>query len=155
MQSEEFKKAVGCFPTGVSVISTAHRDKLWGFTANSFVSVSLDPPLISFCLSKGSRSFTAFKEVKNFGVSILSNDQGDIAKNFAQKKVDKFSNVNYIISELSKSPLIVGATCFLECAKYEQFSCGDHDIFIGKVISTKIDDSKSPIVYFAKSYLKI
>jgi len=152
VQNEEFKKAVGCFPTGVAVITTSNADKLWGFTANSFASVSLDPPLISFCLNKESASFTAFDNATTFAISVLSSDQSEISKHFAQKRMDKFANIDYKIGNFSKSPLITGAKCFLECKKYDQFECGDHYIFVGKVMSTNINEEKSPIVYFAKTY---
>ncbi|MDP4708624.1 MAG: flavin reductase family protein [Rickettsiaceae bacterium] len=155
MHNEEFKEAVGKFPTGVTVISTSYDNKLWGFTANSFVSVSLTPPLVSFCLDKGSGSFKAFNKMEYFAINILSNEQAATSKHFANKGKDKFSNIEHEISEFSGNPLIVGAVCFIECKKYKQFECGDHVIFVGEVVRTKIDQSKPPLLYFAKSYKEI
>jgi len=155
VHNEEFKEAVGKFPTGVTVISTVDDNKLWGFTANSFVSVSLKPSLISFCLNIESGSFQAFNQAENFAISILASDQADISKHFAHKGIDKFSNIKHEVSNSSGVPLVTGAVCFIECKKYKQFECGDHMIFVGEVIKTKIDQTKFPLVYFAKSYKEI
>lgn len=155
VRSKEFKEAVGKFPTGVAIISTVDNGDLWGFTANSFVSVSLSPPLVSFCLDKESGSFAAFSRAEYFAVSILAGNQADIAKHFAHKSSNKFVNIDYKIVDFSGVPLITGAICFIECQKYNQFECGDHFIFIGKVMKTKVNSKKSPLLYFAKSYQEV
>lgn len=155
MQNEEFKLAVGKFPTGVTVITTNQGSKLYGFTANSFASVSLEPHLISFCLNKEAYSFDAFSDAEYFSISILSSAQADISGHFARHSADKFKGVDYELGKHSNSPLIQGAICFIECKKYNIFECGDHSIFIGEVIKTQIDEDKSPLLYFSKSYLEI
>lgn len=155
MQIEEFKKAVGKFPTGVTVISTNHGGKLWGFTANSFVSVSLDPQLVSFSLSKKAGSFEAFSSAEYFAVNILASDQAEISKHFAHKSADKFANARYKLSAEKALPLIEGAVCYIQCSKFKQFECGDHFMFIGEVIKAETDEAKSPLVYFAKSYREL
>ena len=155
MKNEEFKAAVGKFPTGVTVISTSHEGKLWGFTANSFTSVSLEPSLISFCLDKKASSLPIFRESPYFAINILANDQSDISIHFATRMKDKFSKVKYKIGEFSKSPLIEGAISCIECVKHKQLECGDHYIFIGEVGETHTDETKSPLVYFAKSYTEL
>lgn len=155
MQIEDFKKAVGKFPTGVCVITTSYNDLLWGFTANSFVSVSLAPPLVSFCLNKGAGSFKAFISSRYFAINILSNNQREIARQFSQSVSDKFADVDYILSAESQIPLIIGATSLIECKKFKQFECGDHYVFIGEVVKINVDESKTPLLYFAKSYREI
>lgn len=152
MHNEEFKKAVGKFPTGVAVISTVQDNKLWGFTANSFVSVSLSPPLISFCRNKASGSFEAFKKSSHFIINTLASDQEEVAKHFAQGLQDKFKDIDYELSDITNSPLISGSVCFIECRQYKQFECGDHVIFVGEVIKTKINQDKHSLIYFDKSY---
>ena len=155
MLSEEFKAAVGKFPTGVTVITASHNDKLWGFTANSFTSVSLDPNLISFCLDKKAASFEAFKELSHFAVNILSSNQADLSSNFARTREDKFAGVSYKAGKFSKAPIINGSISFIECKKYDQIDCGDHYIFIGEALNTSIDETKTPLLYFAKSYTEL
>lgn len=151
-QIEEFKKAVGKFPTGVCVITTSFNDILWGFTANSFVSVSLAPPLVSFCLNKKAGSFDAFIGSKYFSISILSCNQQEMAKQFSRSIPDKFTNVDYQLGAESKTPLITGAASFIQCKKFKELECGDHFIFIGEVVQIAVDENKSPLLYFAKSY---
>jgi flavin reductase (DIM6/NTAB) family NADH-FMN oxidoreductase RutF len=155
VQIEEFKKAVGKFPTGVTVISTNHGGKLWGFTANSFVSVSLDPQLISFSLSKKAGSFSAFSNAEYFLVNILASDQAEISKHFAHKSDDKFANIDYRLSSGKSLPLINGSVCYIECSKFKQLECGDHVMFIGEVLKAETDEEKSPLVYFAKTYREL
>lgn len=152
MQIEDFKKAVGKFPTGVCVITTSFNDILWGFTANSFVSVSLAPPLVSFCLNKEAGSFKAFVGSKHFAVNILASDQQEIAKQFSHSLSNKFVNVDYKLSEELQTPLISGVTSLIECKKFKEFECGDHFIFISEVVRINVDESKAPLLYFAKSY---
>lgn len=155
MRSEEFKAAVGKFPTGVTVVSTSYEGKLWAFTANSFTSVSLEPSLISFCLDKAATSFKIFKESPYFAISILSSDQADLSVHFASHILNKFHSIKYKIGEYSNAPLINGAISFIECKKYDQFECGDHFIFVGEVKKIYIDETKSPLLYFAKTYLEL
>ena len=100
MENEEFKAAVGKFPTGVTIISTSYDDKLWGFTANSFNSVSLEPRLISFCLNKEAGSFDVFRETSHFAVSILSSDQASLSTHFASRISDKFDSVIFHVQTL-------------------------------------------------------
>ncbi len=155
MRNDEFKQAVGKFPTGVTVISTVCDGKSWGFTANSFASVSLEPSLVSFCLNTGSTSFKAFNRSNSFVINILASDQANISTHFSQKGIDKFLNINHIPSDVFQIPTIMGSVCIIECKKYNQFECGDHTIFIGQAINAKIDQYKSPLLYFAKSYKEI
>ena len=155
MQIDEFKKAVGKFPTGVCVISTFSNNRLWGFTANSFVSVSLSPPLISFCLDQNSESFNAFSCAEYFSVNILGHDQENISKHFSYKSENKFLTIDYLPNYYMETPLIIGAASFLGCKKNQQIECGDHFIFVGDVQKTQIDNAKDPLVYFAKSYRAI
>lgn len=159
MEAEQFKKAVGKFPTGVTVISTIYKEKSYGFTANSFTSVSLNPSLISFCLKKNAGSYDAFSNTNHITINILSEEQSDISNHFAKQISDKFTG-EYIKDKYSfdgnfKNPVIHGSNCYIECKKYKQIECGDHDIFILEAIHTNINNEKPPLVYYAKSYKKI
>ncbi len=152
MQIKDFKKAVGKFPTGVCVITTSFNDVAWGFTANSFVSVSLVPPLVSFCLNKEAGSFKAFIGSRYFAVNILASDQQEVAKQFSHSLSNKFANIDYKLCMESQAPLITGAISLIECKKFKEFECGDHFVFIGEVVQINVDESKAPLLYFAKSY---
>lgn len=154
-QIEEFKAAAGKYPTGVTIISTEYNGQLYGFTANSFTSVSLEPKLISFCLNIKAGSFNAFLNSKHFVINILANNQHAIASRFASSISDKFENIDYDESQFG-IPLIKGALSFLECQKYDQIQAGDHYIFIGEVTKSTIDNSdNSPLIYFGRSYREL
>ena len=147
MQSDEFKAAVGKYPTGITIVSTKHGNRFYGFTANSFTSVSLDPALISFCLNVKSASFEAFFNIKYFAINILSTSQIDLATRFASSNIDKFG-----------VPLISNVLSWIECEKYKHVECGDHYIFIGKALKVTVNnnlDSISPLVYYGKSYKEL
>ncbi len=91
VNSERFKQALSTLPTGVTIITTLYNNKLFGFTADSFTSVSLLPPLVSFCLDKQAFSMSAFTSSKYFAVSILAEDQEDISRHFSKFNTDKFA----------------------------------------------------------------
>ena len=155
MDSTIFKTALSKMPTGVTVISTSYDEELFGFTSNSFASVSLQPSLISFCLEKSARSITAFSSTTHFTVSILNEYQKDISKHFAAHIEDKFQAFPYQLSKYSQCPFIEGALCWLECKKVTQYEGGDHLIFIGEVIDTIINKEQNPLIYFEKEYRSI
>jgi len=151
---DDFKQAVGKFPTGVCVIATNYQDQLFGFTANSFVSVSLEPALISFYLDKKSYSLQAFYQADYFTVNILSNDQTDISNHFARSLKDKFQGISYQLNE-HDTPLLDGSISALECEKYNHMDCGDHVLFVGQVQKVKVDNTKHPLVYYGKKYREL
>ena len=90
--------------------------------------------------------------IKYFSINILASNQQEIAKQFSQRSSDKFANVDYQLGVESKTPLLIGGSSFIQCKKFKEVECGDHFIFIGEVVQIAIDESKSPLLYFAKSY---
>ncbi|HJD55324.1 MAG TPA: flavin reductase family protein [Rickettsia endosymbiont of Pyrocoelia pectoralis] len=151
----KFKEAMSCFPQGVTVIATDQDNKLFGFTASSFTSVSLKPPLILFCLNKDSFSINGFKKSDKFAVSILAENQAEISEHFAHSHPDKFAGIAYEIGSKTSCPLIKGAICHIECLKYASYDGSDHIIFVGEVINTTIKNDLKPLIYFHKSYTKL
>lgn len=151
MEINDFKHAVGKFPTGVCVITTHYHDQQFGFTANSFTSVSLSPSLISFCLDKKALSLKAFEHSKYFVVNILSENQSHIADKFAHSGAEKFVGTEYSVNDHA-IPIISGSISFLECKNYKSFDCGDHIIFIGLVEKVSIDDIQKPLLYYGRQY---
>ncbi len=151
MNESEFKESLSKLSAGVSIIATRCQGKLFGFTASSLVSVSLAPPLVSFCLNKDATSFNAFASSDVFSASILAEDQVELSRHFARHIDDKFLKVDYQIGA-NGCPLIENAICLLECEKVQEFSAGDHIIFIGEVKSTKINNDSSPLIYYARNY---
>lgn len=122
-----------------------------GFTANSFTSVSLDPPLILVCIGKSSSNFAAFERATHFGVNILAESQRAISGQFSAKGVDRFAGVDWMTGSLG-SPIISDSVTWLECALHERIDAGDHHILIGRVDAFG-QNSGSPLAYCRGNYV--
>jgi len=155
VNEHEFKESLSKLAAGVSIISTKFEGRLFGFTASSLTSVSLSPPLVSFCLNKDATCLGAFTSSNVFSVSILAENQEDISRHFAKHMDDKFSNAQYHLGAATGCPLMEKAICWLECGKVQEFTAGDHIIFIGEVKTTKINHNQNPLIYCARSYCKV
>ncbi|WP_025597722.1 flavin reductase family protein [Burkholderia sp. WSM2230] len=131
--SQSLRKTLGAFTTGVTVITTLDpQGRRFGVTANSFSSVSLDPPLVLWSQSTTSRSHLAFRDTERFVVNILAVDQIHVSDRFARSSDDKFSGIE-IDEGLGGLPIIRGASAFLECRKIATYPGGDHVVYIGQV----------------------
>jgi flavin reductase (DIM6/NTAB) family NADH-FMN oxidoreductase RutF len=129
----ELRKALGCFITGVTVVTTRDGNgEQRGFTANSFTSVSLDPPLVLVCLSRKASSFAAFAETGYFAVNVLAEDQKEVSSAFASKLQNKFSGMSFRRGT-EGAPILEGAAAWLDCSTHRRIDCGDHIILVGRV----------------------
>ena len=129
----ELKKAFGNFLTGVTVVTTQDSTgESRGFTANSFTSVSLEPPLLLVCLDHSAACFEAFANAEHFAVNILSDGQRSISGVFASKREDKFSGLRW--TNVHGSPVLEGSIAWFACGVHERIAAGDHMILIGRVL---------------------
>ncbi|XKU39809.1 p-hydroxyphenylacetate 3-hydroxylase reductase component [Pseudomonas [fluorescens] ATCC 17400] len=146
-----FRRALGNFATGVTVVTAAdaHGRKV-GVTANSFNSVSLDPPLILWSIDKRSTSHAVFETASHFAVNVLAADQIDLSNNFARPKEDRFAEVEYQAGE-GGAPILADCSARFECEKFQQVDGGDHWIMIGKVVAFD-DCGRSPLLYHQGAY---
>jgi len=152
---EQFKNLMRLWPTGVSVITTIDdMGTKYGFTANSFTSVSLDPMLVSFCLMNTSATLSKLEKSQKFAISILSDGQEDLARTFATPLHDKFLNVRYKQCPKTECPYLEDALGWIECETKFQYHGGDHAIFVGEVISMFMDNTKLPLMYFDRKFRK-
>ncbi|MBO9399069.1 flavin reductase [Shimia sp. R9_2] len=127
------RNAFGAFMTGVTVITTKDADRNpVGFTANSFTSVSLDPPLVLVCLANSSSNYTTFSEAEGFAVNILSEGQIDVSNTFARPVEDRFAAVDWRAGPHG-SPVFDGTSAWFDCSMFKTVDAGDHLILIGKV----------------------
>jgi len=127
------RNAFGCFMTGVTVVTTLDAAGApRGFTANSFTSVSLDPPLLLVCLAKQSRSLATFTEAQGFAVNVLAEDQREISMTFARPGEDRFSGIGWHLGPQG-SPVLDGVSAWFDCARHEVVDAGDHVILVGRV----------------------
>ncbi len=155
-QSDEraLRMALGRFATGVTVISTAGCDgRLAALTANSFSTVSLDPPLVLWSLKRGSPSMPVFLESGHFAVSVLEAGQQELSMRFARSLPDKFEGVR-TIAGIGGCPLIEDALAHFECAVEHSLDGGDHRIFIGRVLKAAYRDGE-PLVFSAGRFGRI
>ncbi len=130
-----FRDALAQFATGVTVIcARSAAGKFVGFTANSFNSVSLDPPLIVWSLIQHGTTLAAFQAAESYAVNVLAQDQADYARRFSRPHIDRFAGVPYRIGAAG-APLIEGCVAWFECRHHAQHPAGDHWLFIGEVIN--------------------
>lgn len=128
------RNAFGSFMTGVTVVTAMTKDGTpVGFTANSFTSVSLDPPLLLVCPAKSLSSFDVFADCERFAVNILSEEQKDISNIFAGSKDDRFAQIDWHTDEHG-NPIIDGALTHFSCKTDRNLDAGDHHILVGEVL---------------------
>ncbi len=152
IDSRELRRVLGAFVTGVTVITTIDENgRAYGLTANSFSSVSLNPPLILWNQSLTAPSYPVFRDAKRFAVNILAEDQIDISQRFARAGQDKFAGIS-IRSGLGGIPLIEGCAAYLECSSEASFPGGDHAVFLGRVEKIEHRARKS-LVFGGGKYL--
>jgi flavin reductase (DIM6/NTAB) family NADH-FMN oxidoreductase RutF len=151
---EEFRSAMGCFATGVTVITVDDAGTVEGMTANAFTSVSLDPILVLVCVSHKARTHAHLHARKRFGINVLSEHQRTISEYYAL--VDR----NPEIAETAGAkfdrtphgtPVLQGALAYLECRLQTTYEAGDHTIFIAEVEDVVVHQGK-PLLYFQGEY---
>ena len=146
-----FRRALGNFATGVTVVTAATEDgRKVGVTANSFNSVSLDPPLILWSIDKRSSSHEVFEAASHFAVNVLAADQIDLSNNFARPKEDRFAEIEFEMG-VGGSPVFADCSARFHCEKFQQVDGGDHWIMIGKVLAFD-DFGRSPLLYHQGAY---
>jgi flavin reductase (DIM6/NTAB) family NADH-FMN oxidoreductase RutF len=151
---KKFRQALGCFPTGVTVVTTRRSNgDLVGVTANSFNSVSLSPPLILWSLSQFSSSYPAFQESTCFAVNVLAADQQELSNQFARSGIDKFAGVSHRPGA-GGVPLIDGAAAAFVCRNEFRYYGGDHVILVGSVIAFDCFD-RPPLCFSRGQYAEI
>ncbi|MBK7708744.1 MAG: flavin reductase family protein [Acidobacteria bacterium] len=154
VSNQEFRAALGRFASGVTVVTTRdHKGDLHGITVSAFSSVSMNPPLVLICIERTTGSHHAFVESGRFTVNILSAEQSGVSDRFAFRHEDKFSGIGFRIGEQG-IPIIEGCLANLECRVVNEYSGGDHTIFVGEVEAVHTDD-KSPLIYWTGEYRTI
>ncbi|NBB46883.1 flavin reductase [Rhizobium sp. CRIBSB] len=145
------RTAFGAFLTGVTVVTTHNpAGEPIGFTANSFTSVSLDPPLLLVCLAKTSRNFEAMTRTVGFAVNILSEAQKEVSNTFARPVEDRFAAVEWRVGPHG-SPVFADVSAWFDCSMHEVVDAGDHVILIGRVEGFE-DSGKAGLGYARGGY---
>lgn len=149
------RDTLGLFVTGVTIITTRGRDgEPVGLTANSFNSVSLDPPLVLWSIGHGSLSKAAFEEASHFAVHILRSDQEALSNTFAQRGLSKFSGIE-TGNGLGDVPILPDCAACLECSIHSRHLAGDHSIYVAQIERMRSDPQSSPLVYHGGKYASL
>ena len=153
-EMKKFRQCLGKFATGVTVVSCRDQDgKPCGITANSFSSVSLEPPLVLWNIAKVSKSLRAYLEAEHFAINVLSNQQRSLASHFATSENGLFDNISYRDSP-QNVPVLSNTLAHLECRTHDIHDCGDHHIIIGDVINFELSDGE-PLIFYSGNYTAI
>jgi len=152
--SMDLRQALGSFATGVTIITTLGKNgRKVGMTANSFNSVSLDPPLVLWSLDRGTNCFGDFIHASSFAIHVLAADQQDLSERFASVGQDRFKDLE-CSQGLAGIPILDHYSACFQCTKEHQYEGGDHIILVGKVIDF-IDNQLPPLVFYRGQYKKL
>ncbi len=155
LQETDYRKALGCFATGVTIVTTLNHDGApVGLTVNSFNSVSLSPALILWSLKRSSGNLQNFLNCTSFCVNVLSEDQAELATQFAASNVEKFDGVKWRKSA-SGVPRLNECTAFFDCSLYNHYDGGDHEIFIGEVQEFGSRASRPPLMFINGEFSRL
>ncbi|GFM89425.1 monooxygenase [Pseudomonas cichorii] len=149
-----FREALGYYASGITVITSHIAGEPIGFTCQSFYSVSMSPPLVSFSVMSSSASYPGIRQAGRFAVNILSGEQANISNQFARRGTDKWHGVEWEESPLG-NPIIVGNLHWLDCEIHAEHAAGDHLIVIGEVKALNLQQATAatqPLLYFKGQY---
>ncbi len=149
-----FRQVLGHFPTGVTVVAGMDGDDPVGLAVGSFFSISIDPPLVGFCVGKQSGSWARMEDGGSFCVNVLGADQEDVCRVFAQSGDDKFAGVGWKPAE-SGSPLLDGVLAWIDCQLDAVHDGGDHHIVVGRVQGLAVGSGHDPLVFFRGGYANL
>jgi len=150
--SKEYRRALGTYPTGVTVVTTLAPDGApVGITVNSFASLSLEPPLVMWALNVRSPKLAAFDAASHFAVNVLRDDQIDLSRRFASRQSNLFDGVQ-TKPGLGGVPLVSGVAAHIQCRPHARHDGGDHVILIGRVERFDFVADTRPLVFSAGRY---
>lgn len=147
----QLRQAFGTYATGVTVITCLKAGAPVGFTANSFTTVSLQPPLILFCVGRNRESFSPIRAAPTFCVNVLSSSQKALSNRFASSGQDKWEGVAYE-SDASGNPIFPDAAAIFTCRQTSVIDAGDHALILGEVIDYRHRQDAAPLVYCRSDY---
>lgn len=151
IDQRHFRNVMGTFATGVTIVTTVVNGSPHGITANSFSSVSLDPPLVLFCLGKSSTNFDAFMTTDNFAINILAAGQDALSTHFAMFEGDRFEGSTWSTWETG-APILDGIVSAADCQLEIRHDAGDHVIIVGRALRAEVVSEVAPLLYHRGRY---
>ena len=154
IEPQELRRVMGHFATGVTVITTKDREGAPnGLTANAFMSLSLDPPMVVISVDKGATCYACFELENGFTVNFLGEHQEEISRRFATKGADKFAGIQWHAG-VNGAAIIDGAIAHVECKITECHDGGDHTIVVGAIVNASATGER-PLLFFKGKYQKL
>jgi flavin reductase (DIM6/NTAB) family NADH-FMN oxidoreductase RutF len=157
LDSEQLRRAMRAWTTGVTVVTAKHEDQQYGMTVNSFTSISLEPPLVSLALRQLTHTHDLVEKSGEFAVTILSADQKELSERFAGKLTeikDRFEGVPTETLVLD-APLIKGGIAWFNCRVVNAIPVGENTLFVAEVIAVRGDGEGDPLVYHNRVYHRV
>jgi 3-hydroxy-9,10-secoandrosta-1,3,5(10)-triene-9,17-dione monooxygenase reductase component len=151
IDANHFRRALGHFCTGVTVIAAMDRGEPVGFACQSFAALSLDPPLVLFCPGKASRTWPAIETAGVFCVNVLAHSQRDVSAVFGRAGTDKFAATTWTPAP-SGSPVLNGVLTWIDCSIQNVLDGGDHWIVVGRVTALGEQDDERPLLFYRGAY---
>ena len=149
------RDALGCFATGVTVVTCLNDDgEPAGLTVNSFTSVSLDPPLLLVCVAKGAASARALTSASHFAINVLQTGQQPASIRFSTRDEDRFGITPWARGEAG-APILEASLGVFECERFAVHDGGDHHILVGRVIKASFDAGLDPLLFFRGRYRRL
>lgn len=150
-----FFRLMGSFASGVTVVTSFGDDGVpRGFTASSFSSLSLDPPLCLVCIDRRSDSLPALESTRAFAVNVLADDQEELSRRFATKATDKFTGIAIERSPITGAPILDNVMAWVDCRLREMLEGGDHLILVGEIVNGDVREV-DPLLYFRGQYRRL
>ena len=146
-----FRSALGRFVTGVAFVTAAPAGEPTGLIVNSFASVSLEPPLVSFCAARSSLTWSRMRRTGRFGVNVLARHHEAFAVRATPPEADRFANLDWDPG-IGGVPLLSDALATLDCEVIAEHPAGDHWIVVGRVDDLRVSDVPDPLVFFAGAF---
>jgi 3-hydroxy-9,10-secoandrosta-1,3,5(10)-triene-9,17-dione monooxygenase reductase component len=148
--SAAFRSVLGHFATGITIITAMDGDEPVGLAANSFTSVSLDPPLVLFCAAKSSSTWPRIQRAGHFTVNVLDEDQEELCRIFATPGADRFGQIGWRVH--SRGPILDDVHAFLDCTVEAEHEGGDHIIVVGRVRDLGLTADAGPLLFYQGRY---
>lgn len=151
-----FREALGHFASGITVITSCVCEEPVGFTCQSFYSVAMNPPLVSFSVMASSYSYLKIRQAGRFAINILSGEQVGVSNQFARRGADKWRGIHWRQSPLG-NPIIAGCLYWLDCEIHAEHAAGDHLIVIGEVKALPLQKAPDtyPLMYYKGQYCNL
>ncbi len=151
VDAARYRQVLGHFATGVTVVTGDDGGAPVGLSVNSFTSVSLDPPLVAFCVTRTSTTWPRIRATGRFTVNILSADQEAVSRRFASAGADRFEGIGWHSSPAG-SPVVEGALAWIDATVEAEYEAGDHVMVIGEVAGLEVAHEGPPLVFYRGGY---